>query len=132
MKKIHVLGLLVLAACGGAPVAVGGPSSGGGGGGGGGIGNVTIKNDSSYDIDSIQLTPHDSVSWGANLLGDDVLMKGESQKIAVFDCKKYDLKLIDHEKDECTIQDIDLCFEDKAWEITDTVLAICATEFGAH
>ena len=66
------------------------------------------------------------------MIGDDILMHGDAQKIAVFDCKKYDLRLVDHESDECVIADIDLCFQDKEWDINDTVLAVCQTAWSAH
>ena len=35
--------------------------------------------------------------------------------------------VVDDEQQECLIQDIDLCFEDKDWSINDTVLAVCST-----
>lgn len=126
MKTI-LLGLIVgIAACGGAPSS-GGTTPSGGGGGGGDIGTVSLKNVSSYDIYSIQLSPFDETHWGENLIGGDALMHGESAKVAVFDCKKYDLRMVDDENVECIIQDIDLCFQDKDWNIDNTVLAVCAT-----
>ena len=129
MIKILFASMIAMTvACGGKGGGSTTPSGGGGGGGGGGdLGTVTITNSSSYDIYSIQLTQWDQTSWGANLLGDDVLMHGDSQKISVFDCEKYDLRMVDDEKVECVIQDIDLCFKDKDWTIDNTVLAVCAT-----
>lgn len=91
------------------------------------LGTIALENTSSYDIYSIQLAPHDQASWGSNLIEGDALMHGESAKLAVFECKKYDLRMVDDENVECVIQDIDLCFEDKAWTIDNTVLAVCAT-----
>ena len=114
------------------------PAAGSGGGGsttpssGGDMGSITLRNTSSYDIYSIQLAAFDSSDWGGNLIGEDVLMHGDQQTVAVFDCKKYDLRLVDHEQDECVIQDIDLCFEDKSWDIDDSVLAVCQTGWSAH
>ena len=120
MKKI-LLGAL-LAACGGSnsggSTTPATPSD---------VGTITLRNVSNYDIYSVQLAPYDNDTWGQNLIGDDVLMHGDAQKVAVFDCKKYDLRLVDHENDECVIQDIDLCFQDKEWDISDTVLAVCQT-----
>ncbi len=125
MKKT-LLGLtLVLAACGGAPAA-GGSTAPTNEGAGGDIGTVSLKNTSSFDIYSIQLTPYDEVSWGQNLVAGDALMHGETTKVSVFDCKKYDLRMVDDENVECIIQDIDLCFEDKEWSIDDATLSVCA------
>jgi hypothetical protein len=91
------------------------------------VGTIALKNSSHFDIYSIQLSPYDHPEWGANLVANDPLMHGETEQIAVFDCKKYDLRMVDDEQVECVIQDIDLCFEDKAWSLTDDVLASCAT-----
>ena len=113
-----------LAACGGAPQATQTP---GGGTGDPGLGSLALHNASHYDIYSIQLSPTDHVQWGGNLIQGDVLMHGEDAKVAVYDCKKYDLRMIDDENVECVIDDIDLCLEDKKWTIDDSVLAVCAT-----
>jgi hypothetical protein len=124
MKTVIAGLLLSLAACGGA-------KSGAGAGGSttpsGDVGSLSLKNASSYDIYSIQLAPYDDASWGQNLLGDDPLLHGETAAVAVVDCKKYDLRMVDDENVECVIQDIDLCFEDKEWDIDNSVLAACAT-----
>jgi len=126
---MKIMLVLTLAACGGGGASTGSTTPvGGGGGGGGGVdmGTLALKNTSSYDIYSIQLSPYDHVDWGANLLGHDPLMHSETAKLAVFDCKKYDLRLVDHDNVECVIQDIDLCFQDHEWHIDDVVLAVCA------
>jgi hypothetical protein len=125
-RHLSIIFALGLAACGGAPVATQTPG-GGGTDGTGNIGTVALHNSSRYDIHSIQLSPADQVEWGANLISGDVLMHGEKAQLAVFDCKKYDLRMIDDENIECVIDDIDLCFEDKQWTINDDVLAVCAT-----
>jgi hypothetical protein len=93
----------------------------------GDTGSLSIKNVSSYDVYSMQLSPFDSVDWGINLIGSDPLMHGETAAISTFECKKYDLRMVDDENVECIIQDIDLCFQDQQWAIDDTTLAICAT-----
>lgn len=118
---------LALAACGGAPVATQTPGGGTNNDGAGNVGTIALQNKSAYDIHSIQLSPYDHAAWGGNLIEGDVLMHGESAQLAVFDCKKYDLRMVDDENVECVIEDIDLCFEDKSWTIDDTVLAVCAT-----
>ncbi len=125
-----ILAMLCLAACGGAAPSTGTTPTGSTEGD---LGTLSLTNHSAYDINSIQLSPFDHTEWGPNLLAaNDPLMHGDSAKLAVFECKKYDLRLIDHEGDECVIQDIDLCFEDKEWTLNDTVLAVCQTGFSAH
>ena len=54
-------------------------------------------------------------------------MHGESAQPAVFDCKKSDLRMVDDERVECVLEDIDLCFEDQQWSVDVVVLASCAT-----
>ncbi|MBA3503066.1 MAG: hypothetical protein H0T65_22075 [Deltaproteobacteria bacterium] len=125
MQRLSII-LIALAACGGKPVATQTPA-GGGTDGTGNVGTMALHNASKYDIYSIQLSPSDQVAWGANLIEGDVLMHGEDAQLAVFDCKKYDLRMIDDENVECVIDDIDLCFEDKKWTINDSVLTACAT-----
>lgn len=126
MTRLSLVFVAGLAACGGAPVATQTPG-GGGTDGTGNIGTIALHNTSKFDIYSIQLSPADHAEWGNNLIAGDVLMHGENASLAVFDCKKYDLRMVDDENVECVIDDIDLCFEDKQWTIDDTVLAICAT-----
>src|SRR5215210_1408495 len=126
MQRLSIIMAVGLAACGGTPVATQSPG-GGGTAGTGHVGTVALHNSSRYDIHSIQLSPSDHRDWGSNLIAGDVLMHGEDAQLAVFDCKKYDLRMLDDENVECVIDDIDLCFEDKQWNINDTVLAVCAT-----
>jgi len=125
MQRFSILAVFV-AACGGAPVATQTPG-GGTTDGTGNVGTMALHNASNFDIHSIQLSPADQVQWGANLIAGDVLMHGEDAQLAVFDCKKYDLRMVDDENVECVIDNIDLCFEDKKWTIDNTVLAVCAT-----
>ena len=126
MKRLSLMFVLGLAACGGKPVATTTPG-GGGTDGTGNVGTIALHNSSKFDIYSIQLSPADQVAWGENLIEGDVLMHGEDARLAVFDCKKYDLRMVDDENVECVIDNIDLCFEDKQWAIDDSVLAVCAT-----
>ncbi|HEU0033537.1 MAG TPA: hypothetical protein VFQ53_23055 [Kofleriaceae bacterium] len=131
MKKLFglgaALGLALFAACGGAPVATSTPGGGTTGQGGANVGTIALKNTSHYDIYSIQLSAANAHSWGANLIEGDALLHGESAQLAVFDCQKYDLRMVDDENVECVIPNIDLCFEDKAWDLDDSDLAMCAT-----
>jgi hypothetical protein len=135
-----VLGL-ALAACGGAGAGAGGGAGGGGGsmgggggggdtGGGGDVGSLTLRNNSSYMIYQMHLSPYDDPSWGPDLLGGDPLLPGEGGRAPVFQCAKYDLKLVDDEGGECVVNDIDLCFNDEDWSIDDDDLAICQDGWG--
>jgi hypothetical protein len=139
-KMLSMILGLALAACGGA--------AGGAGGGGGtvpsgdgtgdtgdngdvaNVGTLTLRNNSSYMIYQMHLSPYDDPAWGADLLNGDPLLPGEGGTAPVFQCSKYDLKLVDDEGGECIVNDIDLCFNDEDWSIDDTDLAICQEGWG--
>ena len=89
-------------------------------------GSITVDNDSSYAVHHIFLTPAHEVHWGPDQLGHDVLDPHETITLAGLDCEQYDLKLVDHEGDECTVEDIDLCLEDAHWHLTDSQLSACS------
>lgn len=41
-------------------------------------------------------------------------------------CAEYDLKLVDHEGDECVVEDINLCLQDAHWDLTDREWSSCS------
>lgn len=88
-------------------------------------GSITIDNDSSYAVHHLFLTPAHEVHWGPDMLGRDVLDLHEYATLSGLDCSDYDLKLIDHEGDECVIEDIDLCLQDAHFHLTDQALTAC-------
>jgi hypothetical protein len=86
--------------------------------------SLTIVNESSYAIVEINLTPTDSSTWGPNLLRSD-LYPGEEITIDFIDCDYYDVRLVDDTYAECIIGDVDFCFDDDVWVITDYFLDSC-------
>ena len=92
---------------------------------GGGDSSLTIRNNSSYAIFEINLSPVDSASWGADLLGSEILEPGDVFEIGGIDCDDYDIRLIDEDGDECILPAVELCFDDEVWNLTDTDLALC-------
>lgn len=89
-------------------------------------GTISIDNDSSYAVHHVYLTPAHAVSWGPDQLGTDVLNPHEVALLSGLDCTEYDLRLVDHEGDECVVEDIDLCLQDAHWHLTDNALAACS------
>jgi hypothetical protein len=87
---------------------------------------LTIDNDSSYAFIEINLAPVDSVSWGADLLGSDVLLPGEAVQVSGIDCDTYDIRIIDEDSDECVLDTVDLCLDNAVWRIDDAELVSCA------
>jgi hypothetical protein len=87
--------------------------------------SLTIHNSSQYAIVEINLTPTDAVTWGPNLLGSDWLYPGDDITIDFIDCDYYDVRLVDDTYAECIINDVDFCFSDDVWVITDSFLDDC-------
>ena len=87
---------------------------------------LTIENQSSYTFTEINLSPIDRVSWGADLLGNTVLLPGQALEVSGISCNTYDIRVIDDTADECILDTVDLCVDNAVWPITNTELAACA------
>lgn len=85
--------------------------------------SLLVSNDSSFEIHEIYVTEVASLSWGANLLREDILFPGDSLSLAV-DCGTYDAMLVDETDETCEISSIDLCFDDADWVIRDNTCAV--------
>jgi hypothetical protein len=92
--------------------------------------SITVENRSSFLIEEIRVTEIDSTNWGPNLLGGDILRPQESLTILV-DCDIYDVLIVDDTGLECILFDLDLCFDDAVWVITNGELAACEGSFRA-
>ncbi|NVB81107.1 MAG: hypothetical protein HOV81_22110 [Kofleriaceae bacterium] len=92
----------------------------------GGDSSLTIENASSYTLVEINLSPVDRVSWGADLLGSDVLAPGDVFHASGIDCNTYDIRVVDEDNDECILDAVDLCLDNAVWSIDDAELASCA------
>ena len=106
MNRLALLAVLSLAACGTDST-------------------LTIDNASSYALAEINLSPEDSTSWGADLLGSDVLLPGEALEVSGIQCGTYDIRIIDEDLDECILPSVDLCVDNAIWRISDLELAAC-------
>jgi len=87
--------------------------------------SLTIDNDSSFTIIELNISPVGEASFGADLLGADVLEPGDSFVISQLDCDVYDIRLLDEDNDECILADVDLCFDNAVWTLDDAELAAC-------
>lgn len=79
--------------------------------------SLHVSNDSSFEIHEMYVTEIDSQTWGPNLLSGSILFPGEVMDLAL-DCNTYDALLIDETGASCEIQNVDLCFDDADWIIT--------------
>lgn len=87
---------------------------------------LMIENNSDFAFVEINLSPVDNVSWGADLLGSDILFPGEVVEIGGIECDDYDIRVVDEDSDECIVEDIDLCLTEDSWIIDNAVLFGCA------
>jgi hypothetical protein len=80
--------------------------------------DFVLVNKTGLTVDKLFLSPADASHWGEDVLGRDTLDDGEKVTIHFSrketDCK-WDMKIVDEEKDEIVWEDLDLC---KAEEIT--------------
>lgn len=84
-----------------------------------------IVNESSYVLTEVRIAEVGDRSWGPNLLP-DVLFPGEELLITDIECGSYDVLVTDETGVDCVLGNVDLCFTDDEWVITDFTLDVCA------
>jgi hypothetical protein len=85
--------------------------------------SLFVSNDSDFEIHEMYVTEVSSPTWGGNLLGGSILFPGESMELGL-DCNTYDAMLIDETGAVCEIQNVDLCFDEADWIITNRSCAV--------
>jgi len=80
--------------------------------------DFVLVNKTGLTVDKLFLSPANEATWGEDVLGKDTLDDGEKVTIHFShkesECK-WDMKIVDEEKDEIVWEDLNLC---KAEEIT--------------
>ena len=84
--------------------------------GSGTAGALRVQNQSGVAITEIHVTSVGSTTWGPNLISGTTLAPGASLTVAV-SCDQYDALLIDQAGDQCTLHNVDLCFNNADWII---------------
>ncbi|HEX3765931.1 MAG TPA: hypothetical protein VHW23_44850 [Kofleriaceae bacterium] len=79
-------------------------------------GQLRVQNQSDFAIVEIRVTSVGSTSWGSNLISGETLDPGQSLTVDV-SCDHYDALLTDDSGAQCTIHDVDLCFNTADWII---------------
>lgn len=87
--------------------------------------NITVVNDSWWEIYEFYLSPADDYDWGDDQLGDEIIETGDSFTLTGIPCDDYDVKLIDEDDDECIIEDVEICDGSGRWEIGTLDLLAC-------
>lgn len=82
---------------------------------------VDITNNTGYTIFYIYVSPDKSDSWEEDVLGDKVLMHGDSRRINLYGYKSpiFDIRLVDEDDDSYTFWDVDVSKRDITATISD-------------
>jgi hypothetical protein len=88
-------------------------------------GTLRVQNQSDFAITEIHVTSVGSSTWGPNLISGDILAPGESLNVDVT-CDTYDALLVDESGAQCTVHDINLCFNTADWIIQNNTCPVFA------
>jgi hypothetical protein len=75
---------------------------------------VEITNDTGYTIMYMYVSPDKSDSWEEDVLGEDVLPSGKTQRVNLTGYKSpiFDIRLVDEDGDKYTFWDVDVSKRD--------------------
>lgn len=89
---------------------------------------VTIRNDSSWQIHQLYLSPTAEEEWGSDQLRDDIIDSGAAFTLQGIPCNEYDVRLVDEDEDVCVVEAVPLCADQDQWVINDDDLLACQAE----
>lgn len=89
---------------------------------------LLVVNQSDFVIEEIYITDVDSSGWGPDLTGGDVLFPEEDILLTDLPCDFYDVLMVDETDLECEVLDVDLCFDDATWVITNDTCDVFSAE----
>lgn len=88
-------------------------------------GVAKISNYSKSEIHHLYIGESASDNWGQDRLRGRVIRNGESFSVNHLPCDVYDVKIVDHEGDECIYEEVELCAGTTHWRLTEKDLAEC-------
>lgn len=94
-------------------------------------GTLRVRNESDFAITEIRVTSVGSTTWGPNLISGDILAPGETLSVDV-SCDNYDALLTDESGAECTVHNVDLCFNTADWIIQNDTCPVFAAARAAR
>ena len=66
-------------------------------------GQITVRNRSSWEIQELYLSAVDANAWGPDLIGLEVIERGQSHRLADIPCGSYDVRVVNEDGAECVI-----------------------------
>lgn len=85
---------------------------------------IQIVNQSGWELHEIYFSPTSQENWGDDHLGDQVLEQGDSLTLTGVESGRWDIRLVDEDGDECTLEDVHIT-ESEQWVITEDDLLGC-------
>ena len=86
--------------------------------------DITIKNESNWQIDQFYLSSTSVTEWGPDQLGAQAIGSGGQFQLTGVPCDKYDVRIVDEDEDVCVVKAVDLCGAG-GWTITSEALVSC-------
>lgn len=80
---------------------------------------VVVQNSSSTVLNELYLATPSDRSWGANLLGGEVLQSTQTRRFSDVNCGVYDVLVVDEQDTHCEVAAANLCPENSVWMYTD-------------
>lgn len=85
---------------------------------------LTVVNDSKFDIHHLYVSPAAEKNWGPDQLGKKTIESKGRFTVRDIPAGSYDIKIVDEDDDECVLKALDLKV-DQTWTITDQILETC-------
>src|SRR2546428_9608951 len=80
--------------------------------------SVNIVNDSNKEIRNVYLSHVNVDDWGANQLGDTIILPSQSSTLSNVACDQQQIKVIGEDQDGCFVSMVVDCGSNPTWTIT--------------
>jgi hypothetical protein len=87
--------------------------------------SVNIVNNSNKEIRNVYLSHVNLDDWGANQLGDAIILPGQSFNLSNFACDQQQVKVIAEDQDGCFLSTVVTCGNSSTWTITNDTTRDC-------
>ena len=87
--------------------------------------NITIVNNSRWEIHHLYLSPANRDNWGPDQLSGSVIGPGSSYTLGNVSCDQANIKVITEDRDGCFLYKIVACGDNATWTITNDATPDC-------
>jgi len=89
--------------------------------------NITVVNNSNWQVRNLYLSPPDSDAWGPEQLNGTALGTGQSVTLSNVSCDQANIKIIAEDMDGCFISKVTACSGDSTATITNDLTRDCGS-----